>query len=469
VRWSQYRVALGEGQIARAQELAARGERREALVLVRAGVARSPGNRDGRLLLARLLTEAGRGDAARQTLVDGLTSHGNDPAFLHPLFTLLLRQQRDFDVLAIARLLLPARPAATDRDRLLALAAATASFFRGDFDQADDFLNLVPGLGSSREGRLLAAKLDWARGYRPLALVSLRALAAERPHDTEVHVELVNRLRDAGRRDEARRLSLAFQIAYPALPGPRIELLRALRETGEHDRAAREGDAFLHDFAADPDALLALADFAANTADPALARRLLDHARAQNLPWEPHALLLIEAHIVARDYRAALDTADSLARGDTEFSARFQPVLNSLRAIAHFGLGEPDPGRVYLASYLDEPYLRAENLLAIAQRLTEVDAAVAARDALVRAIAADPLNQAALTRLVELDLNLNRIDELPAHLTRLVAMRQLSPDVLRVALHKLGSDLFLFSDERPAALAAVRIALDRKPPPRVHL
>ena len=468
-RWPHYRVALGDSQVVHAQSLAASGHRREALGLVHAGVTHSPASRDGRLLLAQLFAEAGRIDLTLQTLTEGLQFHRDDPVFLHAMFTALLFQQQDARVIALARTLLPRQPAPTERDRLVALAAATGSYFRGNFDQAEDFLNLVPTLANSRDGRLLAAKIDWTRGYRELAVISLRALATERPNDNEVHSELVHRLRESGLRDEARRHSLAFQIAHPGLPGPRIELLRDLHGSGTSERATREADALLRDFATDPTALLALADFAANTGDPGLARRLLDHAQAHDLPWEPHALLHIEALIAARDFHGALDTADSLLRAHQDFSTRFQPVLNSLRAIAHFGLGEFDSARLFLTNYLNQSYLRAENLLAIAQRLTEVDAAVPARETLVRAIAVDPLNQAALARLIELDLNLNRIDELPAHLTRFVAMRQPSPDILRVAHHKLGSDLFLFSAERPAALTAVREALDRKSPQRSRL
>jgi len=48
-------------------------------------------------------------------------------------------------------------------------------------------------------------------------------------------------------------------------------------------------------------------------------------------------------------------------------------------------------------------------------------------------------------------------------------MRRPSPDIMRVAQHKLGSDLFLFSAERPAALDAVRVALEKssRPAPRL--
>ena len=460
-RWDNYRVARGNQNVAAAERLATAGRRLEALMLVRTGLVRAPRNRDGRLLLVQLLTEAGRTDVARQILLEGAGFHHADPAYLRPLFTFLLQNQRDATIIALARKYLPSAPAGIESDRLLALAAATASFFRGDYDTAEDFLQAVPQLPSSREGRLLGAKIEHDRGYHDLALLQLRDLAAEFPNDTEIHAEFVGQLDRRGLADEVRRAALAFQISHPALPAPRLELIRAYRRAGERDRAAREAGSFLHDFADDPPALLALADLAANTGDAPLANQLRDYAIARKFPWEAHAILAVEALVVAREFEATITAGQDLLRANPSWSKNLQPVVNSLLAIAHFGLRDTDSARLLLTNYLNQSYLRAENLLAIAQRLVEVDAAEQARLTLAQATIVDPLNQAALTRLVELELNLNRIDELPAHLTRLLAMRRPSPDIMRVAQHKLGSDLFLFSPERPTALEAVRVALEK--------
>src|ERR1019366_10258638 len=170
----------------------------------------------------------------------------------------------------------------------------------------------LPLLAESRDGRLLAAKIDAERGYRDLALLRLRELAAAYPDDAEIHAELALHLDRADRHDEVRRTALAFQIAHSALPGPRLELLRAYHRTGDRDRAAREIDTFLRDFATDAGALLALADFAANTGDAPLARRLTNAAREPPFPWEPHAILTVEALVVARAFRGALDASRAL-------------------------------------------------------------------------------------------------------------------------------------------------------------
>ncbi len=447
-RWPRVRVARGDHRIAVATTLAATGQRLQALLLVCGGVSLSPANRDSRLLLAQLLTEAGRPELARQILLDGLAYQHDDPNYLRPLFSFLFQHQSDASVIAIARKYLPRQPAATERNHLYSLAAATAGYFRGDYDLAEDFLRAQPTLADSRYGRLLIAKIEGERGYRDLALLRLRELAAAFPDDTEIHSELASHLNRAGLLDEVRRAALAFQIAHPALPGPRIELLRAYYHASEHARSAREVDAFIRDFSDDAGALLALADFAANTGDVPLARQLTELARAHHFAWEPHAILAVEALVVARDFHGALDATRDLLHDHPDWTARFAPVLYSLQAIAHFGLSDTESASLLLTNYLNQTCLRAENLLAIAQRLVDVDAADYARQTLMRAIVADPLNQAALTRLVELDLNLNHIDELPTHLTRLLTMRKPSPDILRVAQFKLGSDLFLFSTER---------------------
>lgn len=460
-RWDHYRVARGDQQIAAAKRFVEERKFTESFLFARSGVASSPGNRDGRLLLTDLLLAARQPDNARRTLLDGLRYHAADPVYVKAVVTFLLQRQEDAQVVALARRFLPAAVPGSDHARLLALAASTASVFRGNYDQAEDFLRTVPRLADSREGRLLSAKLEWDRGYRELALLQFRQLAAELPQDAEVHRELVGHLRQQGLMDEARRRSLERQIAFPEEVGPRIELLHTYRQAGDAARVARESDALLRDFAGDRAALLSLADFAASAGDVALMRRIVGQAAARGRERDPFALLLVETLVVARDFQGAVEAIRGYRAEFTEGGRNYDAFFDSLQAAALLGLGDDPGATMFLNSLLGQPNLRAENLLAVANRLTDLGAAEAARRTLLRAVEVDPLNQAALTRLVELDVILHAGDDLAAHVQRLIRMRRPSPDILRVAQLKLGSDLFLFSRSCPGALEAVRLALGR--------
>ena len=457
-RRSEYRHVLGEHYIALGREQLAAGHPVEACRSLTSGVAKSPASISGRVLLAQLLSSAGRSHRAAETLLAGLQFARDDPAYLQALFTFLLEQQDDSTVRRVARELLADPRLPRECASLAALAAASACYFRGNYDQAEDLLN-ARGLSATAEGRLLAAQIDWDRGYRDLALLQLRSLSDEFPHHAAIRLQVGEWLRLSGRKNEFRRLCVIGQLVDPQDPGPRIDFLHALRDDSEAERLDREITSILRDFSRDEKTLVALADFAANTGNPALARRIYVHCKSTGLAWQAPAFLMIEALMVARDYRGSIDLVRQLLDENPDWSGAYRDLLDSLQAVAHYGLGDPDTGRLYLTNFLGRPNLRAENLLAVAQRLVETGARAEACETLAHAVTADPLNQAAITRLVELDLDLDRTDSLPTHLRRLLTMRKPSPVVLRAAAFKLGSDLYLFSRDRDATLAALDHAL----------
>ena len=460
-RWGNYERARGNYFIATARREVKEGRVREALMLARAGIDRVPADRDGRLLLADLCIATRRLPYACSTLLEGLPYHRGDPAYLGPVLTFLLQRQEDAEVVALARRTLPELDCNSEAGRLLAIGAATASFFRGNYDQAEDFLRGTPGLATTRDGRLLAARIERDRGYPELARLKLEQQARELPHDAEIHRELVGVLRRCGLPDAARRSSLAFQIAHPQLAGPRLALVQAYDEAGENAQVEREVTSFLHDFPDDRAALEALAEFAANRGDRAMVARLARHAAERRLPPGPYQFLAIEAAIVARDYHGALDTMHESATGEPAFDRCQRAVFDSLQAIAYCGLKDIANTRLFLNRFLSQPGLRAENLMAVANRFAALNAPEHAWQTLAHAVREDSSNQVALSRLVELDLTLGRVEELARHVRQLVAMRHPSTDLLRVVEHTLGSDLFLFSPEAPGALALVHAAMEK--------
>lgn len=457
-RWPNLRTARGEYFFREARLRLAEEKFSEALMLAGRGLELCPADRDGRLFVAKL-RHASRGAAtARQTLLEGLRFHADDAEFLKHVFHFLLRQRDDGEVIGLVSRLKAERRPGPDAARVLAFAAATAAHHLGHYDQAEDYLRSAPGLGATRDAALLATRIERERGYPRLALVHLQQIASSFPDDFEIHHELVAQLREVGREDEARRTSLTFQLAHPTRPEARVLLLEAYRRAGENARLAVEVESLLGDFATDLPALTALAEFGASAGEPALVRRVAEHAMQRRLPSEAFSFLAVEAAIVARDYRGAIDRLRELSEKATP-EGRLRSLSDSLLAIAHLGLGDSSTAQIFLTNLLQQPNLPAENLQVVAARFAALDAMRPAWQVLQKAVAVDPLNQAALSRLIELDLTLNRVDELAGHLQRLLRMRRPSPDLLRVAERKMGSDLFLFSRDAPAAIGAARLAL----------
>jgi len=137
-------------------------------------------------------------------------------------------------------------------------------------------------------------------------------------------------------------------------------------------------------------------------------------------------------------------------------------VLGSLQAIASIGLGDQQAARAFFADFITSLDLRADNLLALANRCAALGAGDIARQLLSRSLEIDPKNQAALTRLTQLDWEFNEISALAGHVRQLLAMRRPSPDLLRVAQYKLGSDLLLFASDAQTALADLEALLQTR-------
>ena len=454
-RWEKYQIARGDFYIKTAQQQLKDEKYREAFYSLRIGVSKSPGNKDGRLLLTQFYSAWKRPEQAKQILLDGLPYLRSDKDYLKLLFSYLLQQQEDARTLSICHDLLGEDKTLSERNQLIALAAASAGFFRGNYDQAEDIMKAY-GLDTTRDGRLLSIRIDWDRGLKNLAIEHLRQLASEFPNDEEVYAQIVSYLRDTGRDAEAHRESFLRAIGHPNNARSRIDLLYSLQKEGDAMGVKINIETIFSDFSKDTKALLALADFAANIGDVVLARRIYEQAQTHKSDSQGAGLMIVEANIVSKNYQGALETVRLLLKENPEWSKHYAPVFNGLQAIAHYGLGDAESAQLFLNNFLRQPNIRADNLVAVSKRLLAVGAKGQARQVLAQAFQADPLNQAALSNLIQLDLDLNYTDALANNITKLMGMRKPSQEILVSAYRKLGSDLFLFSPGRNALLQNLR-------------
>jgi Tfp pilus assembly protein PilF len=463
-RWATYRVSRGNYYIKQAQQELKLQKWSDAIHHLRVGVAASPSNTEGRLILAQLFALFGRVELAQRTLVEGLPYDPNNTNYLKALFGFLLQYQEDDEIRRIAAQLLPSRPLINDRNQLIALASASSHFYRGNSDAAEALIKDYELL-RTKDGRLLLARIAWERGQHNTALDQLRSYSAASPNDEDFYSQLAAFHRELGHDSEAETFAFLRELANPRSIAARIELLQAYQRTNNTSQLQRGIEAVMRDFAGDQNALQALGNFATSSGDPALAMRIYRHCAEHQLSTEPLALMVAEAHIVAREYRPALAFLSEFGEAHREWLQKSQGFVDGLQAVACFGLGQREDAELYLNHFLAQPNLRAEQLIAIANRLLALKERAPARRVLAQAVTTDLRNQTALTRLIDLDLEGGLPDELYANLRRLLAMRRPSPELLQSARSKLAGDRFLFIAGRDEMIDTIQTALDRAPAP----
>lgn len=459
-RWPAYQTKRGEHAIAQAFALLPQGKFDQGFYQLRVGLARAPGHRDGRLLLAQILANSRRNDLAHTTLTEGLKYHATNPVYVGAVLEFLLNRQADDEVMTLGNRILAAPDSSPALRETAALHAARAAYYRGKYDLAEAYLQ-QGGLTANLNAALLSARMDWERGYRELAMVAMRDLHQQQPQDEGIYIQFGEFLRAAGQLDEARRVTVLHQVAHPDCPRAAIDRLLDLQRQNREEELNTAAQNALAALADQPAGLLALGDFAATTGRAELAQQVLAQARNhQSADITPMQLMVVESMLVANRHAEALENLQTLLK-QPGLDQALTNVAQGLLAIAHFGLGDPVSGQSALMTLMVRPDLRAESLLAIANRLVAMEQRAPAREILARAVALDRQNQPALARLIELDLEAENLAALPENLRQLLTLRKPPRHVLIAAQRLLRQDRLLFLPGRAELLDALAQALAR--------
>lgn len=461
--WQSHRQQQARWSIERGLRLFEAGKVRASIPLLHAGLVRRPAEIEARLALARALAIGRRPDQTETILLAGVPYAGDQPEYLRAVLAFLFSRQEDDKALALCRQELTTRSdLSLPAKSIFQLGAATACFFRGHFDAAEDWLRSAE-LSQDPTARVLRAQIEWERGYRELAIAMLGHLVADQPALPDAYDLLAKYLLAERRFQEVRRLSLEQQIAAPTQVRPRVDFVFACEALGETGPAEVEAVIALNDFAGDAAGAAALADYAAQQGNVTLARSLVRRRKALQLDAIPARFALAEAWSKAHQYRLAQKELLDLGRERTLTQGQ-AALLAGLQAVVAAGLGDVSAVQLHLAAFLNHPALRAENVVAVAVRLQEQGSADHARAALESALRLDPLNQAALMHLIELDLARSNLNALPASLRRYVQTRRPSPPLLQAAQSALGRDSFLFSPDRTPILNLLLSATPARTP-----
>ncbi|MBL9189411.1 MAG: hypothetical protein JNK23_18155 [Opitutaceae bacterium] len=420
---AEHQIGLGHHYIAAGRAAWERQEYREAYALLLAGLARVPGDLTARRYIAIIEMRIGRPERAVRTLLAGVEHARGNLEYLRLVFSTLLEVQEDERAVELARQLLPAVPDYLPLHQFVALQGAIAHYHRGRLTEAERIV-AEWRLDRILEGQLLLARCDWQRDRRPQALARLVRMVPQFPKRDDLYVELVRWCRELGRPDEARRYALIRQFNNPGSAGARIDVMHAYRDAGDTAAERRELASYIADFAKDQSALVLLAWFAVDTAQPGLADQAHTLAKQARLPLPVFELSRVQSLIAAKDYAAAVALTESPSRPTAASAETFGALMGALRAVALFGAGDLTRAQVALGAFVEGPRVRANDLLLVARQLKSLGQTGPARRVVARACELDPRNEPALVALVQLDAELGDRVALAENLPRLFGMRR---------------------------------------------
>jgi tetratricopeptide (TPR) repeat protein len=451
---AEYRHSKGEFMIKEGIAYAEKQEWRTAFDLLRPGLLAVPENRDARLILSRLYLMAGRPDLARTLLIDGLAYHANRVEYLYVVVGYFTSLQADDTIIELVQDMQRQGNLSNEVNRFGKTALAFAYYNRGKFSDAEGVLDTA-GLRASIKGRLLVARLAWARGRHDSALAQLIELSAQVPEDEEIYRSLVEYLTIKQRWATLRRASWLRQLALPDQPAAYVDFINACGEEGDTARRLETEAAFYERFTDNTQALLALAESAAQNGRLEVTQRVAARCRELKRDEIDAVLLVLRAQLETRSHKAVIEQCIDLGAAVLKWPERQRLVLGGLRAVALYGLSQEAEAEPLVRRLWETRVLSAQVLAALALQVERVGHGREARRILRQAVAVDPLNQPALVFLLRSSLAEDELQDAPALIERLLSMRNPPEELLAGLSRGLGSDRYLLLPERIGIQVAI--------------
>ncbi len=455
----EVRTERGDYYIRIAEDNLKEGDFRGAYENLQSGVNLSPTNIEGRLMLAQIqFMMQNNNEEALKTLREGVPYATNHREYMTSYMQAMFRFQHDQEVIEICEKLLERDNLQEEMKKLLAQSAALAHYYRGRYDEAEQFL-MDYGLDKDIKGIILSADISWLRGQRQAAIEKLESNLDDFINKDFFYDKLSKYYREMGDLDKARQVTVLRTLNSPLTVDPRIDLLSIYDEIGHEDRARREALEVLNQWDHDEEAILKLANYATESGNVELIRRIYENALENNFNIASFALLVIECHVTAKDFDGAAKFSEDLAKENPDWLKANAAVFDSLRAVAYYGKENEDLCKLYLDQFLDKSGLRPNVYLAVARRFQKLGGKQQAQAVLTHAYKQNPENQNTLTQLIAIELELGNSSNIGPYLKKLLKMRRPSPDVLKESYERLGSDRFIFTQDRDSILIELRSLL----------
>lgn len=462
LKYNEHRIAMGDRHIERGLSAIENSNYAEGIRLLRLGLIRSPGNLEGLVTLAQIYELAlDRKDIAIEMYIDGFKHNGlENDKFIVSALQSLLRNKVDSEIIALANQYLPKNfsPGDNPNFQTLAFAAANSSFYRGNFDKTEDYINTFL-LNESVDGIILSSKISWDRGSEFSAIKKLESALYKFPKSDKLYAQLSYYYREVDDFDSARRYAQLRNIKSPSDPNPIIDLIYLYDKYDDTEKVIAYSKQIIKNFSDSEMAIYQLANFAASTGKIKISQFCYELALEKDYDLENFALSLIEAHISVDDYTGAVNFSEELIEENPKWLKNQWPIFSSLRALASYGLNRPDLGEIYLGEFLSNENIKTQTYAAVAKRFFDNEMYSQAQKILETAYELEENSQRILNDLIRVNLKLGNTDNLGVQIKKLLQTRRPDKKLLQEAYDQLGSDLFIFTNNRSAILMELNAIL----------
>lgn len=435
---------------------------------IRAGLSYSAYNPDARVDFSALLFYQRRTQEAFDLLHDGLPYAINHKTYtqffvrqcLDCAYDDLLSETADalLPLLDTAVKVLPSGNIVANNRLLLVVGSAQANLLRGRFDRARELISKF-GLEKTLSGRVMQAQIDWESGNREAAIATLAEVYKVARAAEQVGLLYAVYLKEDGQLSRARDVFVRLSLECES-PTIRVRVITLL--DGDENRTYREylEKKYFERYKDDSASLIYLAQYAADSKNFALMKKIYDHAHAAVLIDLPKfELLYVEALIVNNQSDAALKILEELDSGNFVWVKNYRGVLDCLRALAYFSTNQANLGKISLDRVLKNQSVPAARLVVFARRLADLGLEQDARDVYENAFLRNNSNQTVLLELIKYALKNEDVPMLVRYLPPLLDTRRPPRIVLERVQKFLGSDRMLFVARRENLVLRVQQVL----------
>ncbi len=459
-----FRVEMGDYNIRKAEECIKEHKWREAYINLSFGVGRSPANVKGVIMLSEFYISGffSRPDLAIKTMEDSLLYAMNDTQFIRLYMRTLMDQIEDKRLIVVGEKLLN-NPELTNKEVIAYLAMSMSSVYamHGNFDKSKEYL-VKYKLDKTLPGILRLSKNEWEMGNREGAVKIIADNFNYADNKEPFYALLVNYYTIMGDIEKARQYSMLRSIENPFSIEQRLEYINLQRKSGDIKSVEKAIEDIFLQYSNENSAMLVLGNYAADSGNIKLMRRIYDIAISNNFPIGAYCLLLLETMITTGDYQGAVKFSEDILKDKPVWMKRYEDVLGCLRAISYYATGNINMADILLSDLLNRNTATPRVLVATARRLDGLGGKIFARKLLENAVDRFPRHQLALTRLVQLDIRQGNSTNLDKHIVRLLGMRRPPRELVMDARKSLASDRFIFTNNREKVMKEIDTLIDLK-------